>query len=404
MHPKHKFLFHFTHKETLGHATRLTSLVNALTKTIPCEVYILQGGVPQNFIIFPAKAKIYHIPYPFDSKISFNGPRATVHARERAGFILNIIKEVRPTAFITEFFPFGRLECLPELLPSLHFLKTSKTRIFASIGYPLLSDLIRHKEDRLIKLLPSVSQLFDHIFIHTPPLLENPYVHACLTTDKQRAFYKTFLESIAAKTSYTGYIVPHKILEPSHADPIKRPKGICTVLLSRGSGAVNPKLIANAISAQAILGNKYRLIAVCGPATSATEITFFKQHIKKTKAQNTLLLKSTADLMKLLKDSDISISLCGYNTSVQLMQAQKPAIIIPWQNPTSKDATTDQLARARLLQERFNATIIPYDKLSAQLLAATIKKIHSRGITPPVAPAGWFNGARTMARLVQQKI
>ena len=64
-----------------------------------------------------------------------------------------------------------------------------------------------------------------------------------------------------------------------------------------------------------------------------------------------------------------------------------------------KTSTNDQIARARLLQERFPSIILDYDTMTAQTLADAIKEQMSSP-RPAPAPDDWFNGADVLhARL-----
>ena len=113
-----RVLFHYTHKQTLGHTTRSIALASALCRH-QADVLLLQGGLPQPFVRFPKDCKVLDIPQPFDDRRSFESHAIPVSAGKRAQFILKAAADFHPDVFITEFFPFGRLAYLPELLPTI---------------------------------------------------------------------------------------------------------------------------------------------------------------------------------------------------------------------------------------------------------------------------------------------
>ncbi len=82
-----RVLFHYTHKQTLGHTTRSIALAAALCRQ-KAEVLVLQGGIPQPFIRFPKGCKVLDIPHPFDTRTSFQSRAVPVSAAKRAQFIL----------------------------------------------------------------------------------------------------------------------------------------------------------------------------------------------------------------------------------------------------------------------------------------------------------------------------
>jgi len=106
------------------------------------------------------------------------------------------------------FFPFGRLAYMPELLPTLRYLRKKNTRIMASIGYPLLLELERLKENNL-PLASLLICFFDNFLIHTPTELENPYIQ---NTIHRNAFtsLRRHHERSKKRIIYTGYVYPEK--------------------------------------------------------------------------------------------------------------------------------------------------------------------------------------------------
>ena len=400
---KRTILIYYSHKETLGHTTRVAALADALIKGYGAKVslHILQGGVPQPYIRFPEAAEIINLPHPFDTRASFKGIREMRYVAERARAILNNARRILPDIFVTEFFPFGRLNYMPELLPTLQHLRRRNVAIYASIGYPYLLNLSDMKEAKFRDMLGQLLQLYDKILIHTPPGLEDPYFAKTISSPGPQRRYREFFDGIKEKIIYTGYVVPGKVLKGTAPLPSATTSGQSTVVVSRGGGAVYPKVILNAIRAQALLGNAYRFIIACGPATSVAEQKLFDLHVRKYGTGNVILHRHIPNLGELLATCDVSVSLGGYNTAVQLMRADARAIIIPHHIKDAPLATTDQLARARLMKEKFQSTVIDYADLTPVKLARAIEK-KCRAPRPGQAPTVWFGGATSSANILMK--
>ncbi len=396
-----KFLIHYSHKETLGHTTRVIAICKALAKRYPktSSLHILQGGAPQDYIRFPDSINVINVPHPFDTRASFAGIRTLRHTAERAAFTLRATQGIMPDIFITEFFPFGRLNYMPELLPTLEYLAKKNIPIYASVGYPHLLNLISIQDPAFKNMLQALFQRYTKILIHTPPELENRYFEKTHTIPALKKAYREFFHSINSKILYTGYVLPSDTFKATTPIPPATTAHEHTVIVSRGGGAVYPKVIINAIQAQAILGNRYRFIIACGPATSAEEQKLFLLFQKKYTAGNILLLNHIAQLNTFLKTCAVSVSLGGYNTSVQLMQAGTRAIIIPHQHKNSKEPSTDQLARSSLMKANFQSTRIYYADLTPGRLARAIEK-KCQSPRPAPAPKEWFCGATTSANIL----
>ncbi|MDE2230990.1 MAG: hypothetical protein KGJ95_02830 [Candidatus Omnitrophica bacterium] len=389
-----RVLFHYTHKQTLGHTTRSISFVTALCR-LKADVLVLQGGLVQPFVRFPSGCRVMDIPFPFDARTSFQAHAVPVSASRRAQFILKAAAEFCPDVFITEFFPFGRSSYLPELLPLLRYLRKKGTRIMASIGYPLIIDLERFSDPKFAALQKAVFAFYDNFLIHTPQELETPYIQKTIPSEPLARSYAALMKDLKARIDYTGYIFPEKIIT---GDSLRPNSTAPSIVVSRGGGAVYPKLMTTAIEAQRLLGGVHTVIA-CGPATTAAEKALFTSCLDPQDNGRVVLSDLLADLDDHLRTARVSVSLCGYNTCVQLMRYGTPSVIVPYHNTLASNPTNDQMARSRLLAERFSGIILDYDTMTPQSLSDAIKEQMSKP-RPAPAPRDWFNGAETAARLV----
>ena len=291
---------------------------------------------------------------------------------------------------------------MPELLPTLRYLRKKNTRIMASIGYPLLLELERLKENNFAALHRSLFAFFDNFLIHTPTELENPYIQNTIQSPTLSHLYAATMNDLKKRIIYTGYVYPEKMITGGKKLPlIKNTEP--AIIISRGGGAVYPKLITLAIEAQRLLDKKHHTIITCGPATSPKEMDLFKSCLKASDKGRVFLTNHLDDLDDHLRTCRVSVSLCGYNTSVQLMRHGTPSVIIPYHNSLSKTSTNDQLARAQLLQEHFSSILLDYKTMTAPLLANAIKEQMSAP-RPACAPRDWFNGADTTARFICEGI
>jgi predicted glycosyltransferase len=388
-------LFHYTHKQTLGHTTRSVALATALCQE-GADLLVLQGGVPQPFINFPTKCRVKDIPFPFDSRTSFQARAVAIQAAKRAEFVLKTAAEFSPDVFITEFFPFGRLNYAPELLPTLRLLRKKGTRIIASIGYPLIIDLNRLNDKKFAALHQAMFNCYDNFLIHTPERLEDPYFEKSMSTSDFKSAYKTKMEKLKKKIIYTGYIFPERMMTGGTSLPdMDWP----TIVVSRGGGAVYPKIIVRAIEAHRLLKEQTQMVIACGPATTDKEMQLFKSFLKPHDDGKIFLAGRLDNLDDYLRTCAVSVSLSGYNTSVQMMRYGTPSVIVPYQNTLSAMPTNDQIARAGLLKEQFSSSVLTYDDLSAQSLADAIHTQLSQP-RPKPAPAEWFNGSDETARII----
>jgi predicted glycosyltransferase len=287
---------------------------------------------------------------------------------------------------------------MPELLPTLRYLRKKGVRIIASIGYPLLIDLERLEDKNFASLRRAIFAFFDTFLIHTPEGLESPYIQKSIQSPALSRSYAAMMKDLKKRIIYTGYVLPEKMITGGTQLPeIKDTTP--TIVISRGGGAVYPKIITLAIEAQRLIDDKICTIIACGPATTPAEKALFLSCLKPKDQGRVFLADHLDDLDDHLRTCRVSVSLCGYNTSVQLMRHGTPSVIIPYQNSLSKTSTNDQVARAQLLKEHFSSIILDHDTMTARSLADAIKEQMSTS-RPKPAPKNWFNGADLAARLI----
>lgn len=394
-----RIIFYYTHKESLGHTMRTLTLAQELSSRFGprVKIYLFQAGLPQKFLRSSKQITNVDVPLPFYSKVHFKGgPVDLTQADYRAEFMMKKIEEIDPDIFITEFFPFGRMECFLELFGILLALKKRKVKILASVGYPNFAPEHLKDKGRFFDLV----RLYDRIFIHTPPEFENPYYLKAMEHSPLKKEYATLLSGLEKKIEYTGYIFP---LVSAQAGPRKGERGKKMILVSRGGGTVYPKLIAGAILSKRYLDDSYSFFIAAGPATSEKQMEFFRRLIKAHKLQNIHLTDYMPDFYDYLKASDLSINLAGYNTAVQLLYLGKRSIVVPYDSKNRSGIVNDQVPRAALLQDYLQSRVIGYDDLKPAPLAQAIKEeVLTKKRGPERLPKVFFQGAGKTAEMIMK--
>lgn len=401
-----KILFYYTHRESLGHTTRVLNIVKRLKDKYnnKVEITVLNGGAPQEYLTKPLDVSWQNLPFPYYSKTDFLGPTGMklFHADWqqkidiRRKFILNKINRIKPDIFITEYFPFGRNDGKKELLPLLSLFKKWGGKLCASIGYP---QLIKETIESIDKSF----HLYDLFLMHTPEVLEEAYFLKNIKTEQSKQFYLKFFSDLKDKIKYTGYVI-----DPSYKSitkkQIKRPGKDKIILVSRGGGVVYPKIILFSILAAKYLDFKYKMIIIPGPSTYDKEMDFFISLTKKMGKKEIIIKKYLPNFMDYLSNCDLTINMAGYNTSTQLLFFKKRSIIIPYEYfDRQLGFPNDQIARKDLLKYYLDSTIMEYKKLNASSLAKAIDNSLNQKLNLKDIPEEWFQGSDLTADILMQK-
>ncbi|HZU91485.1 MAG TPA: glycosyltransferase, partial [Stellaceae bacterium] len=99
------------------------------------------------------------------------------------------------------------------------------------------------------------------------------------------------------------------------------------------------------------------------------------------------------DIASLLRRARVSVSQAGYNTVLDVLAAQVPAVFVPF----AEGRESEQTLRAERLAAKGAAEIVRADELSSDRLAAALDRALARGPSPPALDTG---GARRAAALI----
>ena len=141
---------------------------------------------------------------------------------------------------------------------------------------------------------------------------------------------------------------------------------------------------------KAMLGNrKVRLVVFTGPYLPAEE----KVILHKLAGPETLIQEFSQDFRGWLEAADLSVSMAGYNTCMNLLAANVPALVWPF------EGDREQPLRAKKLAEGGWLTVLKKSDLEVGRLTARIEKSLTSW-TPPNHGVD-LQGAQKTARLIE---
>src|SRR6185295_18474490 len=164
------------------------------------------------------------------------------------------------------------------------------------------------------------------------------------------------------------------------------------IVVSGGGGRFAAPLFMTAIAAHALLKHPVVLTIVAGPF--CVESTWH-QLVDAARPHPLIRLRRTVtDLRGEMAASRLSISQCGYNTALDIVQSRVPALVVPF----AERGETEQTDRARRLQALGVLRMLPADRLNAATLAAAIEDMLA---FEPAQLALDLNGAHRTTHLLK---
>lgn len=381
-----RLLFHCQHSLGLGHLVRSLALASGLAEHF--DLVLLNGGrLPAGTTVPPGVRLVNLPPLGHDAHFDLvsHDPGVPVEeAKERRrSIVLATYEAVAPRVVLVELYPFGRRKFEFELLPLLDAVAATPDRplVVSSVRDILVgrsSGQARHDE----RACRRANASFDAVLVHADPAfarLEESFRPAT---------------PLAVPVHYTGFVAPPAPSAPPDRRPGERPGDrLRRVLVSAGGGMVGEPLFLAAADAAGEVAARtgLRTTIVAGPFLPAGALAALEARA----AGSTVLdvVPRVGDLCGEIRRSAVSVSQCGYNTTMDLLRAGTPAVVVPF----ADGGEDEQRRRAERLAAMGALRAVPPEELDGPRLAAEVVDL----VTFRPAPVTLdLRGRETSARIV----
>jgi len=314
----------------LGHLRRTLTIAGALVESRRgASVLIVSGSPCATQFALPRGVEIVKLPSVTKDEGGAYTSRNLVGGLEllrrlRRNLLLEAFETFAPDLLIADHEPIG-LD--GELLPVLRAARQRGTRTMLG-----LRDIIDDPA--------TVAAQWSHPDIREA--LASLYDRVCVYGDEQvfdqRVEYPIPPE-LASRVEYAGYVVRSGAVRPVRSGPITR----AHVLVTTGGGEDGESCILNYLEALKLAPSAWDSTIVLGPLMHPLQM----RHVKRTARtlRNVRVHAFHADIPRLLSESDVVVSMAGYNTVSEILQARVNAVLLPRVFPRR-----EQLIRAQRLE------------------------------------------------------
>ncbi|TDK50554.1 glycosyltransferase family protein [Antarcticimicrobium luteum] len=344
-----------THLLGTGHLSRALTLAHAFDAA-GHEVLVVSGGRPAPHLDAGHLGWLQLPPLASDGVdfarlLDDHGQAAGAgYLEARMVALRHALTEFAPDILITELYPFGRRALAGEFLSLLEAAQDQRRRpvVLSSIRDILAPPSKPAKAQRTEEI---VMRYYDAVLVHSDD-------HA---TRLEQSWPVT--PALAEKLRYTGYVAP-----PA---PAPHPQGLGAdeVLVSAGGGAVGGPLYRAALTAAALRpALRWRLLVGGNdPALLAD--------LQAQAPANAAVEPARPDFRRTLPRAAASVSMCGYNTAMDLLQAGTPAVLIPF----DAGKEVEQGLRATSLAGLPAIEVLRSGDLTAEALAGALDRVLAAG-------------------------
>ncbi len=301
---------------------------------------------------------------------------------QRQQQLFEFFVDFEPDIFLVELYPFGRKAFRFELDPVLNGIAAGT--LPPCIRLCSLRDILVEKTDTEkyeTRVITRLNSAFDGLLIHSDP--------AFIPLDK------TFsrVEDIAIPMHYTGFICPpatHDTTGTQLRESLGLSEEDKLIVASIGGGNVGAELLLATVAAAQLLDTPYDIhIHIFTGIYSDPNL---QEKLQQASGETVTIHGFSSNFPEWLAAADLSISMAGYNTCMNLLQAGIPALLYPFAQ------NREQRMRVSALSETARFVLLSQDDLATNALA---KIITSQLLEHTYTSIAQLDGAERSCELIE---
>ncbi|MEO1208328.1 MAG: glycosyltransferase [Cyanobacteria bacterium J06638_20] len=353
-----RVMFYCQHILGMGHLIRSMEIVKGLTTDF--EVCFVNGGEVIHDFPIPEDIDVINLP-PLKTDSEFRTlqvPRGFDDVESAMAFrrdrLLEVCDRIRPDVLMVELFPFGRRKFSPELIPLIERARAMGTKVVSS-----LRDIVVTKQDQErheAKVCKLMNRYFDQLLIHGDPQF----------MPLERSFSR--VADLDCPVHYTGYVVqddPHITAKRANAASIP-PQPL--ILVSVGGGRFGHELLdCVAVAAEHLEQQVPHQIQMFTGPFSPDSVVQRMQAIARQRPNLTVECY-TPNLLEYMSRADLSISMAGYNTTMNVLTTGVRSMLLPFKGNDDQE----QSIRSERLEELGVVSVIRPDDLNPERFAQRV--------------------------------
>lgn len=387
-----KIMFYCQYLAGMGHLVRSTEIIRCLVKDF--QVCFVNGGQPIAGFEFPSGVEIVDLPALLEEdgklKAADNSQSIDDTKERRQQTLLNVFEQFQPDCLITECFPFSKHKVKFELLPLLDRAKASthSVKVVCSLRDLIMTQSLTPKAwaKKYDMVCDWINQYYDLILVHGDPKLQ-----------RLEAFFPK-VNCLSCEVYYTGYVAqfaPEQVPLTIEDQLILSQNGPM-IVTSVGGGRFGYELLNAVVSANAILEQviPHRIYAFTGPFMADEQVLQLEHSIANQ--QNITIRRYTTHLIDYMNQAELSISLGGYNTTMNILRTGVRALVYP---AASEEQSGEQTSRAAMLAKMGVLDLLQTEDLVGDRLAQKVLACLDRD---PIAHTCDLQGAEKSALRLKQ--
>jgi predicted glycosyltransferase len=269
---------------------------------------------------------------------------------------LNAAQSFSPDAFVVDKAPLGMKR---EVFPALEFLYEERPSTLTVLGLrDVMDDPARIRRNwREGRIAPAIENFYDTILVYGPREIYDPLPEYGLS------------DATLRRCHYVGYV--GRAFTPEETSDFVFEPGY--VLVTAGGGGDGFHLMKNYLESLRRPAPVFESLVVTGPMMDDES----KRKIERlARGLRVRVMEFRADMERLIRCAGAVVSMGGYNSTIELLVARKPALIVPRVEPR-----VEQLIRAEHLADLGLVDMIHPHDLTPSLVRSKVEELLERDPT-----------------------
>ena len=374
-----RILFYCQSSLGIGHTIRSLRIAEGLNRCF--DVHFFNGGEHIKDLQAPSGVSMNQLPaITSDAEFTSLQPADPTMSLEetfriRRDMMLDSYERLSPEIVLVELYPFGRRQFNPELKPLLKYARRHGSRIVCSVRDILVAR--KDQEAYETKVVDLMNRFFDLLLVHSDPTFQS--LHDSFSR----------LGDIQAEIAYTGYVVPDITVDSASKSK--------TIIASIGGGRFGHELAEAVVRSAPLLAHRipHDIVLYTGPFCPGHVVDQLRDLAHGQ--GNIRVERFTPDLHQKLANTDLSISMGGYNTTMNVLATGVRAMMMGCMN----NGGMDQVERVEKLGQLGVVDVIREHDLEPGRFADRVARCLERA---PAAANIDLDGVGATASILQELI
>lgn len=285
----------------------------------------------------------------------------------RSRIIVSAIRGFEPDVVLVDHMPHG---AMGELVPALRKVRSDRMRVVLGLRDILDAPEIVRRRWTAEGAYEALEEFYDEVLVYGS--------RDVLDVSEEYAWPK----SLALRPTYCGYVCeePHRRARRLSAVPVESDPARPTVLVVAGGGGDAHRMLSSVLGAAESVhaSTSAEFLVVTGPFMPTADV----QALQRQAADLTMVeVRRRIRGRGRMARADLVVAMAGYNTTVELLNAGTPTLLIPRTGPSAEQRT-----RARLFADREWVRWIDPDHLEPDVVAAAIVRALRKPVAPSLGP------------------